>query len=93
MSRAYPKRKTIEVAEIVAKANQVFRDSGNEFKTGRAATKLLVEDILMKTGNYKGFNYLTESEVEPGKSFGIEWSNQPKPEPKFHDQTRIKFYA
>jgi hypothetical protein len=82
------KRKTIEVVELVVKANQVFRDSGDEFKAGRAATKLFVEDILMKTGNYKGFRYLSKEETG-GKSFGIRFAHDNTP--IFPDQTRVAF--
>ena len=83
------KRNTIEVAEIVVKANQVFRDSEDDYVGGRIATKLFVEDILMKTGNYKGFRYLTKSDTG-AKSFGIAFNE--KNEPTFYDQSRVCFY-
>lgn len=82
-------KKTIAIADIIARANQVFRDSEDSYAEGRTATKLFVEDILMKTDNYNGFNYLTKSEAAPGKTHGIGWVDN---EPKFYDQTRIKFY-
>jgi hypothetical protein len=82
------KVKTIAVDDVKARANQVFRDSGDEFKTGRAATKLFAEDILMKTGNYKGFRYLSAEETG-GKSFGIRFAHDGSP--IFPDQTRVAF--
>jgi hypothetical protein len=82
------KRSTIAVDEIKARANQVFRDSEDHFKTGRASTKLFVEDILMKTGNYRGFRYLSETETN-GKSFGIRFAHDNSP--IFEDQTRVAF--
>jgi hypothetical protein len=82
------KVKTIEVAKIKEKANAVFRDSHNEYRAGRAATKLFVEDVLMKTGNYKGFRYLAERETD-GKTYGIRFAHDNSP--IFEDQTRVAF--
>lgn len=82
------RRKTLEVQEIKDKANQVFRASGDEFKTGRASVKLFVEDILMQTGNYKGFRYLSKDETE-GRTFGIRFTHDNTP--VFEDQTRVCF--
>jgi len=83
------KRKTIEVEAIKDQANKVFRDSADEYKTGRAATQTFVEDLLMKTGNYKGFRYLTKGETA-GKSFGITFDETNTP--TYNDQTRVSFY-
>lgn len=83
------KVKTIEIAAIRDKANKVFRDSGDEFKTGRASIKLFVDDILMQTGNYKGFRYLSAEETG-GKSFGIRFAHDGTP--IFPDQTRVAFH-
>jgi hypothetical protein len=83
------KTKTIEVEKIRDAANKTFRDSVNEFKTSRAAIKLFVEDILMKTGNYKGFRYLAKDEMAEGKTFGIRWAHDDTP--IFEDQTRVAF--
>ena len=83
------KTQTIAVNKIRDAANQTFRDSVNEFKTSRAAIKLFVEDILMKTGNYKGFRYLSKDERAAGQTFGIRWAHDDTP--IFEDQTRIAF--
>ena len=82
------KRKTIEVAEVKEMANTVFRDSVDEYKTSRAAIKMFTSDILMATGNYKGFRYLSAEETA-GKSFGIRFAHDNTP--IFPDQTRVAF--
>lgn len=82
-------KKTIAIADVIERANKIFRESENSYADGRRYTQAFVENILMDTGNYNGFNYLAPSEVEPGRTFGITWDDN---KPTFHDQTRIKFY-
>jgi hypothetical protein len=83
------KKKTIAIADIVERANKVFRESEDSYTQGRRYTQAFVENILIDTGNYNGFNYLAKREVEPGKTYGIAWDDN---RPVFYDQTRIKFY-
>lgn len=91
------KRRTIKIEELKARANQTFVDSEENFRDGRKAIYLFVEDILMKTDNYHGFRYLTQDELKPGVKPGIAFpeSSEPFPEsgkPTFPDDSRIKFY-
>lgn len=84
------KVKTIQVEALKVKANKIFKTSENDYEAGRRHIQTFVEDILMATGNYKGFNYLLKNEVGEGKTFGIEYTTDNGP--IFHDQTRIEFF-
>ena len=81
-------RKTIEVAKIKESANSFLLNSKNERKVERLAIQNFVSNLLYFAEKYKGFNYLAESEVEKGMSFGIERLEK---ENIFHDETRIQF--
>lgn len=83
------KMKTIQVDALKARANLVFKNSENDYTDGRRHIQTFVEHILMETGNYKGFGYLSKDAVAKDKTFGIEFTGN---EPKFHDQTRIEFF-
>lgn len=87
------KRTTIRLDDLKLKANAVFRASEDKYDDGRRHIQTFVESLLMEAGQYKGFGYLSKSEVAEGKSFGIEWRTSPqgKDEPVFHDQSRVKF--
>jgi hypothetical protein len=60
-------RKTIEVTEMLDWANEhlsrtdVYADS--KFKAGISTA---IENILMKTGNYKGFGFINNEDSETG---------------------------
>jgi hypothetical protein len=84
------KRTTIHLAALKAKANAVFRTSENDYADGRKHIQSFVESVLMDARQYRGFGYLSKDKVDPGKSFGIEFTADN--EPKFHDQTRIEFF-
>jgi hypothetical protein len=43
----------------------------------------------MQTGNYKGFGYLSKSDVTPGTTFGVDRDTLPV---TFPDESRIFFY-
>ena len=88
------KRTTIRLADLKAKANNVFRASKNEYADGRRHIQSFVESLLMEAGQYRGFGYLTKDKVAPGKSHGIEWTlaEPGQAQPTFRDQTRIEFF-
>ena len=52
------KRKTIPVADVLALANKMLRDSADEMTQAREAVASLIERVLMDTGNYRGYGYL-----------------------------------
>jgi hypothetical protein len=50
-------RKTIEMATVLDTANDMLRKSKDECVEGRHAVAVLLEGLLMATGNYKGFAF------------------------------------
>jgi hypothetical protein len=83
------KRKTIPVENIREQANRFFQNSKNDFADQRIALQYFVGDLLMQTGNYKGFGYLSKSDVTPGTTFGVDRDTLPV---TFPDESRIFFY-
>jgi len=83
------KRKTIGIEYIKEQANNFFLHSGNDAKNARTNLYFFVADILMKTGNHKGFGYLSKSDVKEGSTFGIDRDTVPS---TFPDESRIFFY-
>jgi hypothetical protein len=51
------KRKTIEVSALRDKVNQMLEASAPEVTDGRTALAVLLESVLMETGNYSGFRF------------------------------------
>lgn len=51
-------RKTIPVEDVKRMANDMLRDSVDDMTDGRIAVAILLEQVLMATGNYHGFRYL-----------------------------------
>ena len=83
------KRKTFEVESLKEQANRFFLNSTNDFSSQRKTLQYFVGDILMQTGNYRGFGYLTKDDVKEGSTFGIDRTNLPA---TFPDESRIFFY-
>ena len=70
------KRKTISVAEVAYTVNNILQDSAyddDRHRQYRMGMCVLLEDILHKTGNYKGYRYLLESEVPPDCRPGVNY--------------------
>lgn len=65
------KRKTFDVAELVDMVNDICRFSINDSKEHRQGAMSVVEEVLHRTGNYKGFRYLMPYEMEAGYTSGI----------------------
>ena len=63
-------RKTLNVKALVAYGNQMLRDSVTD-KGHRRGIQTMVEQVLMESGNYKGFRHLTKDEVPQGHVPGI----------------------
>ena len=51
------KRKTIEVEAVKAAANHMLANSLPELTEGRTSVAVLLERVLMDTGNYRGFMF------------------------------------
>ena len=63
-------RKTLNVKALVAYGNQMLRDSVTD-QGHRRGIQTMVEQVLMESGNYKGFRHLTKDEVPQGHVPGI----------------------
>ena len=63
-------RKTLNVKALVAYGNQMLRDSVTD-QGHRRGIQTMVEQVLMESGNYKGFRYLKQDEVPEGHVPGI----------------------
>ena len=82
-------RKTISVDLVKTRLNAVLRsDYGTkEYRQGIIEAMTM---ILHETENYKGFQYLTESEVPSGAEPGIRFIDG-RPDFKDADKTRVKY--
>ena len=70
------KRKTIDVADVVSSVNAVLAQGAydtDKHRDWRMGMCLVLEDILHKTGNYKGYRYLLENEVPANCSPGVNY--------------------
>lgn len=89
-------RKTIAVAEFVEMINRCLKNSicDGDIRSGMISA---VEQVLHKTGNYKGFRYLLQDEVPEGERPGIIYEgDMPASYPdrfdvRKTDSTRISF--
>lgn len=63
-------KKTVTVNKLKEMANNILADSYCEPES-RDCLIVFVDKILMDTGNYKGFRYLTKNEVPVGQFPGI----------------------
>ena len=61
-------RKTIKVEEVKTLVNRMLLNSRDDNRSGREALQTLIETILMDTGNYNGFNYLTPKDMATSKN-------------------------
>lgn len=60
------KRKTIAVDDVVGIVNQILKNSEVDAKDVRLGASQVLHQVLMMTGNYKGFRYLRQEEVKSG---------------------------
>jgi hypothetical protein len=56
-------RKTIPVADVVEMANDMLANSADSKEQGREGIRMLLEQILHATGNYRGYSYLDGHEA------------------------------
>jgi hypothetical protein len=67
-------RKTIEVAAIRERLNDILLHTTDDNKTYRETVDSVLTGFLHSTGNYRGFRYLSKNDMAKsryGKSFGI----------------------
>ena len=53
-------RKTIDVKYVKDFTNGYLSNFGDDMRLARTAAATILEEVLMRTGNYKGFRYLDE---------------------------------
>ena len=51
------RRKTLEVSVLRDKINQMLADSDDDKTEGRTVLALVLEFVLMESGNYSGFRF------------------------------------
>lgn len=90
-------RKTIEVDTIKAMVNDFLLNSEDLKKDARDTLATYLEVILMDTGNYRGYNYLSAKDMEQsrdGISVGIVGTPDDDVARRFHntDHTRVRYY-
>ena len=88
-------RKTIEVEAVLDYANTLLSHSLNADE--RRGVMLITEEILHRTGNYRGFKYLDKFEVPEGELPGINVDNNRQMydgDERFDntDRTRVQYY-
>ena len=81
-------RKTIEIETLKARANYFLANSANDQTGQRKGFQDLAASLLMDAGAYRGFRYLTQTEVSPGDTFGITHGTTPT----MHDETRVYLF-
>lgn len=92
-------RKTIPIVRLIGHANKFLKYSENEMSDARLCMRHFISSILHETGNYKGFRYLVEKDMEKGKTFGIKYNEQldcngeKYTTTTYHDLSRISFYV
>lgn len=86
-------KKTIQVAQVKEFGNDILLRSSDEYTKQRWGICSMIEKVLHETGNYRGFNYLTENHMKlsQGKSVGMKLDKNGKPDFTDCDETR-RFY-
>ena len=88
-------RKTIKVEEVKTLINHMLLHSRDDNRSGREALQVLIETILMDTGNYHGFGYLTPNDMatsENGTTYGIDYGKTDGHWFDDTDYTRVFYY-
>ena len=89
------RKKTYTVEDLKNKVNHMILHSPDRHKNGRESLGVLLESVLMETGNYRGFGYLTPDNMkasENGISFGIQYDEKGNPNFEDTDHTRVNYY-
>ena len=69
--------------------NGFLASSQDDQKEARDSLCIMFENLVHKSGNYAGFNYLTADIVKEGLSYGVTHCSDG--EHRFHDESR-RFY-
>ena len=88
-------RKTIEVSNLLAMANNYLLNSKDDLSGERLGVANYITSVLIQTDNYKGFKYLDAKDMESsflGKSIGIIFDESGNTEHVYPDKSRVRFY-
>jgi len=85
-------KKTIKVQDLIDIVNRRNKHSTCSPEVRKGWNSLL-EEVLHKTDNYNGFNFLAPDEVPEGEKPGIECFNQDTSKNVFPDESRKVFYS
>jgi len=61
-------QKTIKVDNLRMKINNYLRDTEDRMDKERQGLSVILEDVLMETGNYSGFMYLDHINMRKSKN-------------------------
>lgn len=81
-------RKTVKVADLIAKVNHLNRVSTCSPET-RQGWNTLLGGMLHSIGRYAGFSYLTDKDVPAGEEPGIRFGGGGR---EFPDETRREYH-
>lgn len=89
-------RRTIHVDGVKALINDRIAVNENRDPAVRQELIYVLEEILHRTGNYRGFQYLGKDEVPAGHKPGINWEPElfDNYDTRFKDTdpTRVRYY-
>lgn len=88
-------RKTISVEALLDRCNHFFMHTEDSLKGNREGLIALIEGVLLDTGNYNGFGYLNEADMElseNGVSVGERHKNSREERFVDTDNTRVYYY-
>lgn len=89
-------KKTIKVDDLRIAINKRIAEDEHWNPDVRQELIYVLEDILHRTGNYRGFQYLGQDEVPADHKPGINWEPGLFEDPELRfahtDPTRVKYY-
>jgi len=99
-------RKTIQVEKLKDKVNGMIRDLPDSDIAGRIALQTIIENVLMDSGNYRGFSYLDTRDMTDsrgGTTVGVntidpnlDWTGKSSARHKAQfdntDHTRVRYF-
>ena len=88
-------RKTFDVETLLTRVNHFLLHSEDDKKGEREGMLTLLEGVLMDTGNYHGFGYLDERDMElseNGVSVGVRRNESEEQKFWYTDHTRVVYY-
>ncbi len=89
-------RKTVNIETIKGYVNNFCLNSADDESQARGALGTMIENVLMDSGNYKGFSYLSQRDMNikstHGVSFGVFVND--KQEHSFEDSncTSVRYF-